>query len=55
VFKDFESDREVAIRHLGNLTQKTAESNDTAKQTAGSKILTLLLQVKNQICKTLHA
>jgi len=36
VFKDFESDMAVGIRQLGNLTCKTAESNNTAKQTASS-------------------
>jgi len=41
-----ESDMVVGIRELGNPTGKTAESNDTAKQTAGSYILTLLLQVR---------
>jgi len=30
VFNDFESDMGVGIRKLGNATQKTAESNNTA-------------------------
>jgi len=46
VFKDFESDIAVAIGQLANPTRMTAESNDTPKHTAGSQILTLLLQVK---------
>jgi len=46
VFKDFESDMAVGIIKLGNLTRQTAGSNNTAKQTVGSLILTLLLQVK---------
>ena len=36
MFKDFESDMAVGVQMLGNLTRKTAESNDTAKQTGGS-------------------
>ena len=44
--KDFESDMGVGIERLGIPTRKTAKGNDTAKQTAGSQILTLLLQVK---------
>ena len=36
VFKDLESDMAVRIRTLVDLTQKTGESNDTVKQTAGS-------------------
>ena len=46
MFKDFESDMAVKIRQLGNPTQKTAERHGTAKQTAGSSILNLLLHVK---------
>jgi len=46
VFKDFESDKAVGIGQLGNPTRKTAESNDIAKHTAGSSILTRLLHVK---------
>ena len=46
MFKDFESDMAVGIRNLGNPTRKTAEGNDTVKQTAGSEILTLWLQAK---------
>jgi len=46
VFKDYVSDMAVEIRTLGNLTQKTAENNDTVKQTAGFQILTLQLQGK---------
>jgi len=36
VFKNFESDLAVGIRQLGNPTQRTAESNNPAKQTAVS-------------------
>jgi len=36
MFPDFEYEIVVGIRTLGNLTQKTAESNDTIKHTAGS-------------------
>jgi hypothetical protein len=36
VFKDFESNRVVRIRKLGNSTWKSAESNVTVVQTAGS-------------------
>jgi len=36
VFKDFESNMAVGIRQLGNLTRKTAQSNDTAKHAAWS-------------------
>ena len=36
VFKDFECDLALGIGQLGNPTQKPAESNDTAKQVAGS-------------------
>ena len=36
VFKDLESNMAVRIRMLGNLTRKTAESNNTVKQTVGS-------------------
>jgi hypothetical protein len=46
VFKDFESDLAVQIWTLGDLTQETAESNDTVKQSTGSEMLTLQLQVK---------
>ena len=46
VFKDFECDMQVGIRQLGNPTRKTAESNDTAKQTVCFRKLNLLLQVK---------
>jgi len=46
VFKNFESHMAVRIWKLGDPTGKTAESNDTARQTAGSQILTLQLQVK---------
>jgi len=46
VFKDFEFDMAVGIGMLGYPTQKTAVSNDTANQTAGSQLLTLLQQVK---------
>jgi len=35
VFKQSESDVAVGIRKLGNLTQKTAEDNNTVQQTAG--------------------
>ena len=35
MFKDFEPDMAVGIRKLGNLTQETAQSNDTVNQTAG--------------------
>ena len=46
-FKVFETDMGIGIRKLGNLTQHTAESNDTVKQTAGSQILPVQLQAKN--------
>jgi hypothetical protein len=46
VFKDFESDIAVKIWTLRDLTQETAESNDTVKQSTGSEILTLQLPVK---------
>jgi hypothetical protein len=46
VFKDFESDIAVKIWTLGDLTQETAESNDTVKQSTGSEILTRQLQLK---------
>ena len=46
MFKDFVSDMAEEIGKLGNLTRKTAENNDTVKQTAGSQILTLPLQGK---------
>jgi hypothetical protein len=46
VFKDCVSDMAVQIRKLGNPTGETAENNDTAKQIAGSYILTLQLQGK---------
>ena len=36
MFKDFVSDMAVDIKKLGNTTRKTAENNDTVKQTAGS-------------------
>ena len=36
VFKNFVSNMAVHIRKLGNTTRKTAENNDTVKQTAGS-------------------
>jgi len=36
VFKGFESDMAVGIRKLGNLTPKTAKSNDKVKQSAGT-------------------
>jgi len=36
VFKDLEFDMPVGIRQLGNATRKTAESNVTVEQTAGS-------------------
>jgi len=36
VFQDFETVMAVGNRKLGNPTRKTAQSNDTAKQTAGS-------------------
>ena len=36
----------VANENLGNLTRKTAEGNNTVKQTVGSQILTLQLQAK---------
>jgi len=36
VFKDFISDVAVEIRKVGNPTRKTAENNDTVKQTGGS-------------------
>ena len=55
MLKDFESDMVVGIRKLGNPTRKPAESNNTAKQTAGSSIVTLQVQAKNPICKSLHA
>jgi hypothetical protein len=35
VFKDFVSNRVVEIRKLGNPTRKTANKNDTVRQTAG--------------------
>jgi hypothetical protein len=35
VFKDCVSDMAVGIKMLGNTTPKTAENNDTVKQTAG--------------------
>jgi len=44
VFQDYKSDMAVRIRMLGHPTRKTAESNDTVKQTAGSSIFTLQLQ-----------
>jgi len=44
VFNDCVSDMAVEIQKLGNPTQETAENNDTVKQIAGSKILTLQLQ-----------
>jgi len=47
VFKDFESDMAVGIRKLGNSTRKSAKSNDTVKQTAGSQILTLQVDAKS--------
>jgi len=46
VFNDLESDLAAGIGILGNPTRKTAEDNHTVKQTTGSSILTLLLQVK---------
>jgi len=36
MFKDVESDIGVRIGKMGNLTRKTAESDVTLKQTAGS-------------------
>jgi len=36
VFKDFISHMVVEIRKVGNLTQKTAENNNTVTQTEGS-------------------
>jgi len=54
VFQDYKSDMAVRIRMLGHPTRKTAESNDTVKQTAGSSIFTLQLQQQNQICETTH-
>jgi len=36
VFKGYETELVVGIRMLGNQTRKTAESNDTANQTARS-------------------
>jgi len=47
VFKDSESDMVVEIRKLGNLTRKTSESDDTVKQTAGSKIFSPQLLANN--------
>jgi len=46
VFNDVEWDMAVANENLGNLTRKTAEGNNTVKQTVGSQILTLQLQAK---------
>ena len=46
MFKEFEAEMVVGIGLLGNPTRETAKSNDIAKHTAGSYILTLLLQVK---------
>jgi len=36
VFEDFESDKAVGIRNLGNPTWETAKSNVLLKQNAGS-------------------
>ena len=46
VFNDFESDMAVGFGMLGNLTENSAEGNDTANQTAACLILTLQLQEK---------
>jgi hypothetical protein len=46
VVKDFESDMAVGIRKLDNRTCETAESSVTAKQTAGSLMLTVQSKVK---------
>jgi len=62
VFKDFESDMAGRIRMLGTQTGRTAKSNDTGKQTAGSQILNLQLKVKKirslrqcmHICEVLY-
>jgi len=35
VLKDFVSDMALDIRNMGNTTRKTAENNNTLKQTAG--------------------
>jgi hypothetical protein len=46
VIKDVESDLAVGITKMGNLTQETAETNVSSSPTAGSEILTLVLQAK---------
>jgi len=46
MFEEFESDMAGGIKKLCNATRKTDESNDIAKQTPGSLILTLQRQVQ---------
>jgi len=55
VVNDSKSDMAVGIRRLGNPTGATAENNVIAQQNAGSQILTLEIQTKNQIYETLHS